>query len=124
MPPNNGLGDLLVVDAFQRIDGKLDKLDERLDKSDAVLAQYQEILAAQHDSLKEHMRRTDLLETKIATDVAAIRAEIPKAVDEEIRRTRNRYLINIGKGIAALAGTGIGAAAIKVVLTWVLQNWK
>lgn len=111
------LGDLLVVDALSRIDGKLDKLDGRLDDHGQLMVKQQAIL-------DEHVRRTDLLEKKVDAETAALKQGIPKAVEEEIRLTRNRYLLNIGKGILALAGTGVGVAAIKAALTWIVANWK
>ncbi len=42
-------------DNFNRLENKIDKLDNRLDSIDVTLA-------AQHVSLKEHMRRTQILE--------------------------------------------------------------
>ena len=43
---------------FDKIEIKIDKLDERLDKIDVTLA-------AQHESLKSHMKRTELLEAQV-----------------------------------------------------------
>jgi septal ring factor EnvC (AmiA/AmiB activator) len=50
-----------------RIEAKVDKIDERLDSIDKTLA-------AQHVSLKEHIRRTELLEA----DVAPIKTHVSK----------------------------------------------
>lgn len=41
-----------------RIEAKLDKIEERISSIDSTLA-------AQHESLKDHMRRTELLEIAI-----------------------------------------------------------
>lgn len=43
---------------LDRIEGKLDKISTRMGNIDVTLA-------AQHVSLKEHMRRSDLLEAKL-----------------------------------------------------------
>ncbi len=43
---------------MSRIEDKIDTISERLSSIDATLA-------AQHVSLKEHMRRTEILETQI-----------------------------------------------------------
>lgn len=43
---------------FDKIEVKIDKLDDRLDKIDVTLA-------AQHESLKLHMKRSDMLEASI-----------------------------------------------------------
>lgn len=43
---------------LDRLETKIDKLDTRLDSIDVTLA-------AQHVSLKEHMRRTELLEDAV-----------------------------------------------------------
>lgn len=118
MPKNDlELGDLLIVDTLSRIDGKLDRLDSRIDGVDRLMTKQQQVLV-------EHVRRTDLLEKKLDQDVALVKEFIPKAIEEEIRVTRNRYLLNIAKGAAALAGTGLGVAAVKAALVWILENWK
>lgn len=46
-------------------DKRLDKIDEKLSKIDDKLGSIDTTLAAQHVSLKEHMRRTELLEKEI-----------------------------------------------------------
>lgn len=43
---------------LNQIENKIDKLDERLDKIDVTLA-------AQHESLKYHIKRTDLIESSL-----------------------------------------------------------
>jgi hypothetical protein len=43
---------------LDRIETKIDKLDSRLDSVDVTLAK-------QHESLKDHIRRTELLEQEI-----------------------------------------------------------
>jgi hypothetical protein len=43
---------------LMRIEAKLDKVDERVDRVDVTLS-------AQHVSLTEHMRRTEILEEKV-----------------------------------------------------------
>ena len=45
-------------EVLNRIITKLDKLDDRIDKVDVTLAK-------QHESLKEHMRRSDALESQM-----------------------------------------------------------
>ena len=47
-----------LEDKFDKIDSKLDKIGDRLGSIDSTLA-------AQHESLKEHMRRTSLLEEDV-----------------------------------------------------------
>lgn len=45
-------------DKFNRIEGKIDSISERLNSIDVTLV-------AQHESLKYHIRRTDLLEKAV-----------------------------------------------------------
>lgn len=47
-----------ISKALDRIETKIDRLDERQDKADITLT-------AQHASLVEHVRRTNLLEAKL-----------------------------------------------------------
>lgn len=47
-------------------DSKLDKLDIKIDKIQEKLSSIDVTLAAQHESLKIHIKRTDLLEKKLA----------------------------------------------------------
>lgn len=42
-----------------------DKLEKKIDKLFDKVASIDSTLAAQHESLKEHIRRTELLETRI-----------------------------------------------------------
>lgn len=46
-------------------DNKLDKIDAKLDKLQDKLSSIDVTLAAQHESLKTHIKRTDLLEEKV-----------------------------------------------------------
>lgn len=46
-------------------DEKLDKLDKKLDKIEDQISSINVTLAAQHVSLKEHIKRTNLLEKKL-----------------------------------------------------------
>ena len=54
-----------MSDRLEKIETKVDKIDERLDHI-ALILERQVLVSAQNtDSLKEHMRRTDLLEKKL-----------------------------------------------------------
>lgn len=48
----------MTIPQLDRIESKLDRLDERVDSVDVTLA-------AQHATLKEHIRRTEALENQI-----------------------------------------------------------
>lgn len=50
---------------FDNLEAKVDKLDTRLDGIDIGLTKQNAILESQHESLKEHMKRSDLLEAKV-----------------------------------------------------------
>lgn len=50
---------------FDKLEVKVDRLDARLDSIDINLVEQNGILAAQHESLKEHMKRSDMLEAKV-----------------------------------------------------------
>lgn len=47
------------------MDHRFDKIEEKIDKISDKQTEMAIILAAQHESLKQHMRRTDLLEKAI-----------------------------------------------------------
>lgn len=49
----------MVDDKLTRIENKIDKIHDRINAIDVTLAQ-------QHESLVHHIKRTDLLENKIA----------------------------------------------------------
>ena len=54
-----------MADRLDKIESKVDKIDERLDHI-AIILERQVMVSVQNtDSLKEHMRRTDLLEKKL-----------------------------------------------------------
>lgn len=78
------------------MDTRFDKLDQKIDKIVDKQGEMAVILAAQHESLKQHMRRTALLEDAI----------------EPIKR--HVYMINGGLKL-------IGAIAIVVELIKVLR---
>lgn len=46
-------------------ESKLDKIDNKIDKLQDKLASIDATLAAQHESLRIHIKRTDLLEMKM-----------------------------------------------------------
>ena len=46
------------MDDFKRIEFKIDRIDQRINNIDVTLA-------SQHESLKDHIRRTELLEDQI-----------------------------------------------------------
>lgn len=47
------------------MDKKIDRIEDKLDKVSDKIASIDVTLAAQHESLKEHMRRTLLLEEQL-----------------------------------------------------------
>lgn len=80
------------MDHLIRLENKIDKLDTKLSRVDVTLA-------AQHVSLKDHIRRTELLEE----DMKPVKAHVTKV-----------------KGALALLGAvtavaGIAAVVIKVI---------
>lgn len=80
-------------DNFSRLENKIDKLDDRLCSIDVTLA-------AQHVSLKEHMRRTQLLEE----DVAPIKVHVA--------------MIQGGLKLISLIGLSVGfiAAIVEILM--------
>lgn len=58
---------MALKDDIAKVEGKIDKMDDRLDKIDTHLAVYNE-------QLKEHIRRTELLEA----DVEPIKVHVNK----------------------------------------------
>ena len=46
-------------------DNQLDRIENKIDKHGEHLSSIDVTLAAQHQSLKDHMRRTELLEAKL-----------------------------------------------------------
>lgn len=55
----------MVKYPFDRLEEKLDRLDEKLSTAMVTQGRQQAILEAQHASLVEHMKRSDLLEAKL-----------------------------------------------------------
>lgn len=124
------LGEALIVETLSRIDQNVSKLDDRMDNMGKEQVRQGEVLVRQQAILDEHVRRTNLLESKIAHDVAAMEKAFPKAIDihlniVESKRAakRKKHLLTSLKVLAALAGTGVGAASIKALLTFILANW-
>ena len=109
-----GLGEILVVETLTRIDQKIDKLDDRLDEQGKTLIKQQAIL-------DEHVKRTNLLEDKIASDVKQVKEALPEAVQAQIRLARNKFLIQALKVLGIVAGTGAGGMAIKEGVGWILK---
>ena len=117
MPKDSAaLGEMLVVDALGRMEGKLDKLDDRMDGIDKTLIEQKGIL-------DEHVRRTDLLEKKIEADVKTVRDALPKDIEEQIRLQRNKFIISALKVLGVVAGTGAGGMAIKEAISLLLKLW-
>lgn len=111
------LGQLLVVETLNRLDGKLDKLDDRLDKVDNTMIRQQSIL-------DEHVRRTNLLETKMEADAKALKIELPAVIQEHIKTERNKLVLKVLKITGALAATGTGGVALKTAISFVLKIWS
>lgn len=111
MPDKDSLGELMVAEALSRIDIKLERIDERLDDQGKIMVHQQAIL-------DEHVRRSDLLEQKIEMDVAATKAELPRAIDERLkakaeeltekRKKQVIFILKLGGGIAGLSTGGFG----------------
>lgn len=53
-------------DVYSALDKRLDKVESKIDKVVDTLGKINSTLAAQHESLKEHMRRTGVAEDNIA----------------------------------------------------------
>ncbi len=85
-------------DGINRLEGKLDKLDERLDG-------VEKILVLQEANLKEHMRRSDLLEEMLS----AFRNDTEKELDPIKKHVTKVQLalswtVKLFVAIAAIAG--------------------
>ena len=112
-----GLEDTLIVNALNRIDGKLDKLDDRLDGQGNILAK-------QQVSLDEHVKRTNLLEAKLEEDKKLIKEGLAREALDAVRAERNRILVlglKIGGAVAGLGGTGFG---LKTLLPAIAKLWS
>jgi DNA repair exonuclease SbcCD ATPase subunit len=125
-------------DMLNKIDEKIDNVSDSIHKIDKEVAlqkaafdehikqdekMYEEfkrmndILQQNTDSLKEHMHRTDLLETMIAKmDQRLSPIELERIEDEAVKKYRNSKLKKYGKVLGAIA-TAIGIlAAVKPLL--------
>ena len=112
--PKDSLGEILVVETLNKIDSKLDKLDDRLDEQGKTLVKQQAIL-------DEHVKRTNLLEDKIASDVKQVKEALPDAVQAQIKLARNKFLIQALKIAGIVVGTGAGGMGLKEVIGWILK---
>lgn len=110
------LQDTLIVNALVRIDGKLDKLDDRMDGMAGTLVK-------QQASLDEHIKRSDLLEKKIDLETKAIKEDLPKEVENQIRLQRNKFLINALKVLGLVAGLGGGGFGLNKLVSGILKFW-
>lgn len=110
------LSDMLVVDALNRMDTKLDKLDDRMDGMASTLVK-------QQASLDEHIKRSDLLEKKIDLETRAIKEDLPKEVENQIRLQRNKFLISAAKILGVIAGLGGGGFGLKELFTVISKLW-
>jgi DNA repair exonuclease SbcCD ATPase subunit len=122
-------------DMLNKIDEKIDNVSDSIHKIDKEVAlqkaafdehikqdekMYEEfkrmndILQQNTDSLKEHMHRTDLLETMITRmDQRLSPIELERIEDEAVKKYRNSKLKKYGKVLGAIA-TAIGIlAAVK-----------
>lgn len=128
-----------VDDILIKIDVKLDEVSDTIHKIDKEVAlqkaafddhikqdelMYQEfkrmndILQSNTDSLKEHMHRTELLETlvaKIDTRLAPI--ELERIEQEAVRKYRNAKLKKYGKILGVIATIAGILAAIQPFLS-------
>jgi DNA repair exonuclease SbcCD ATPase subunit len=125
-------------DMLNKIDEKIDNVSDSIHKIDKEVAlqkaafdehikqdekMYEEfkrmndILQQNTDSLKEHMHRTDLLETMITRmDQRLSPIELERIEDEAVKKYRNSKLKKYGKVLGAIA-TAIGIlAAVKPLL--------
>lgn len=114
--PKQDLGEMLIVEALGRIDGKLEKLDGRLDEQGKVLV-------GQAASLEEHVRRTNMLEERMEQSTEQARADLPKNIQEELRVSRNKFLmlaLKAGATLLALGGGGFGVhhGIMKLIEIW------
>lgn len=90
-----------MKEILDRIEAKVDKLDDRLDLVDITLVK-------QEANLKEHMRRTHLLEGK----VEHIETEIQKEL-EPVKKHVNQVKI-----VAKIIGIIIPAIATIIIAYW------
>jgi DNA repair exonuclease SbcCD ATPase subunit len=125
-------------DMLNKIDEKIDNVSDSIHKIDKEVAlqkaafdehikqdekMYEEfkrmndILQQNTDSLKEHMHRTDLLETMITRmDQRLSPIELERIEDEAVKKYRNSKLKKYGKVLGVIA-TAIGIlAAVKPLL--------
>jgi DNA repair exonuclease SbcCD ATPase subunit len=126
-------------DMLNKIDEKLDNVSDSIHKIDKEVAlqkaafdehikqdekMYEEfkrmndILQQNTDSLKEHMHRTDLLETMITKmDQRLSPIELERIEDEAVKKYRNSKLKKYGKVLGVIAtAIGILAAAKPLLL--------
>ena len=115
------LEDTLIVNALNRMDGKLDKLDDRMDGMTIVLTK-------QQGSLDEHVRRTNLLEEKLEADKETLRKSISEGLAREaadaVRAERNRILVLALKIGGVVAGLGGGGFGLRQLLPAIAKLWS
>ena len=117
MPKSQDLAEVLIVDALNRMDGKLDKLDDRLDNVGQTLVR-------QQASLDEHIKRTNLLETKIEADASALKVKLEKDVENLLASKRQKSLMLGLKILGGVAATGGGGVLIKNLVAAILKIWS
>jgi archaellum component FlaC len=82
-------------------DKRLERVENKLDKVSDQIGEINVTLSAQHESLKEHMRRTELLENDV----------------EPLKRT-NTVITFIYKIGIAILGSGVLGWIVKKMLRW------
>lgn len=117
MPKDNSLGELLVAETLNRLDSKLDKLDDRLDGIDKTLIKQEAIL-------DEHVKRTNLLESKMESDKVVAKEQLPKDIQDQLKLERHKLMMFVLKILGVVAGTGAGGVAIKEILGAAIKIWS
>ncbi len=91
---------------LERLEAKIDRLDSKLDTLDTRIDKIDVTLASQHGSLKEHMRRTSLLEAGVKDRDEALAADL-KPIKAHVSLVSSIFIVfaAIGGIVAAIAST-------------------
>ena len=114
--------------ALEKLDAKVEKIDSRVDNLDVTVGKQAVTLQSQQRSLDEHIRRTNILEDKVESEVSKVfrkidhhEAEMSKKIaplkttDTKIKVILKIVGVVLGSGAAA-GGAGLGLSKLIAVI--------
>lgn len=99
-----------ISERFDRVDDKFDRVQTSLEKVTDRLGGIDVLMVRQQAILDEHVRRTNLLEEKLETDIKLVRQDLAEDLSAAITTERHAFikdtLIWSAKVIGVLASSG------------------